>query len=852
MIWTVPGAASPGTGVPLVVTKISILPAPPINMPNRANVTVTVDFDEAMNTSVEPNVTSGLAPNHDNVTFSGNWSNSTSWTGNATYPVTIYDGTHRMKIANARNASGGVVATNLSSPFVVDTEVPASATENLPRFVTIRSFTVNAGVSDRTSGVEKVELWVRKNLSAWTFYGSDNSSPYDWKFTTPTDGYFEFATRALDKAGNWEPVVAANETWTTIDTIPPVSKAGPIGKPVNGWNVTVNATASDANGVILVELWYRLDGGSWVLYDTGQALPWQFDLNVSTTGSGTYELATRAYDRAAIYEGQHEYNDTWAKFDLGLPDTKVNKPYSQYFRSRSVPLTLSFGPDRWMIDHTEIWYNHSAGWKLSGTTAIDAYTFNATEDGIYEFYSRGVSLAGVSEPAPTTNDSWVIVDTVAPTVTGFPKQGSTGAGLRSPIYANFSEPAVLDWQTDISIVPRAYYTVAQSSRGVVITPSVPLTPVTKYVVYVKGFDIAGNPFSYSWSFTTKNAVPAKVQGSYPRQSQKVLSFTRLYLNFTDRMETKATAGSVQVISGTSCTIRDPMWTSDRYLSFRVENATVGSYAIIVNGSIAVSQDGIRLDGNGDGIAGDNYVLAFSVVSPIIPLGSIEGRTVDAQGNSVPSVDIVVTLNGTSVRNATSGAGGEFAILDLPDGRYHVKASKGMFSSVELDVDVQAGKVSTIKIIMQFRSDPGIVGYAALAIVGLVLAVAIVYGLRDILKGKLILFAKKEEDDGETKAEKKAKRKEKVVETTGLKARAVDPTSVTLEWETVECKGYSLYYSTDGKRFEHLVEVPKGMSSYTHEEIKAKGKISYRIDVRSTGKTVSKGGEAQVELPVKKK
>jgi hypothetical protein len=154
--------------------------------------------------------------------------------------------------------------------------------------------------------------------------------------------------------------------------------------------------------------------------------------------------------------------------------------------------------------------------------------------------------------------------------------------------------------------------------------------------------------------------------------------------------------------------------------------------------------------------------------------------------------------------------------------------------------------------MQFRSDPGIVGYAALVIVGLVLAVAIAYGLRDILKGKLILFAKKEEDDGETKAEKKAKRKEKVVETTGLKARALDPTSVMLEWETVECKGYSLYYSTDGKRFEHLVEVPKGMSSYTHEGIKAKGKISYRIDVRSAGKTVSKGGEVQVELPVKKK
>jgi hypothetical protein len=835
--------------VPLKVTNITISPSPPINATKRS-VTVTVDFNESMNTSVQPNVTTGLAPDHENVTFAGTWQNSTQWQGTATIPIRIYDGMHRIKVANAKNASGDTIATNYSSQFMVDTEPPKATAEALPRFMLTKSFKMNAGTMDNTSGIAAVELWYKHNQTSWVNNATDNKTPFEWNFVAQDEGLYEFATRAIDKAGNWEAIPTSNESWTVVDTLPPVSKAGPVAKSVKGWNVTINASASDADGVSIVELWFSMDGGQWSIYGTDSSSPWQWDFNASTMGSGTYELSTRAHDHATLYENQHEKNDTWVSFDLGLPDTKVNRPPSQYVNSRSVKLTIAANSEPWMIDHTEVWYNESSGWNLVGTTYDRTFTFNASTDGAYEFYSIGVSLTGARESAPQKNDTWLIVDTVRPSIVVSPKNGSSGVGLMAQILINFSEPVFLYPQNDITISPLVNHTVYQDPTHVVITPDATLSTNTKYTISVKGHDIAGNAFSYNWWFATKPSSPPRVSSTYPRQNQNVYSFGALYLNFTDKMNRTSTTQSVKIVSGAGASLKDPIWTSERALVFKVESASVGFYEIVIEATLAINQDGLHLDGNGDGIPGDNYALRFLVAPPPVPFGSILGKVVDMRGNSIANVAITVSRNGTRVANATSGLGGEFEVKDPLEGRYHITASKKMLKDVELDVNVVAGKVAQVKIPMDFKSDVGIEAYIIIAVVAVILAIALSYGLRDQLKDKISFFGKKGK-----KKEKREKAKEKGPagsKMPGLKANAIDSRSVHLEWEPVECVGYTLYYSLDGKRFEHVVEVPKKMSSYTHEGAKPGSTVWYRIDVRYTGKATANGGEAKVAMPSKKK
>jgi len=820
---------------------IEIDPAPPINITNRGSVNVTVSFGEDMNTSVQPNVTSGLPPNYDNITFSGSWKNSTTWAGNAVFPLKIFDGIHKIKVSNAKNASGYTIPENYSSPFIVDTEPPVATVEALPRFITVKTFKVFTGCWDRTSGIHSVELWYNFNKTGWTFHAIDSAPPFEWDFTPPGEGPYEFSAVATDNASNREDIPLSNESWTTVDYTPPVSRAQPIGRAVHGWNITVNATAYDAYGVSMVELWFSKDHGPWVIYGRDSAPPWQWDLNISMEGSGSYELSTRAFDQASLYEDLHEKNDTWVYFDTGRPDTRVKPLSSRYVNTRSFKLNIDLGKNPWMINHTEVWSNDSTGWRLAGITYDNEFTFNAPSDGRYEFFSIGVRRSGEREVPPSANDTWVVVDTSPPNLTTSPKNGTSNTPLTASIYLNFSEPVLLDPREDLKISPGINYTTSGTPSRITITPSHPLTPLTRYTITVKGHDYAGNPFFYSFWFTTKQAPPPRIASTYPRQGDRVVSFTSLYLNFTEKMN-PGTSSGVHIISGTGGVLKDPRWTGEKSLVFKVESAGVGSYVIVVDATYAMSQDGIRLDGNGDGTPGDNYTLIFSVIPPPVQNGSIAGITRDIRGNAIPFVEIRLSRNGTPILNTTSGFSGEFEITNLEPGRYHLEASKEMFRSVAVDIDVYPGKPSYVILTLEFKNDVSIEGYAAFIAVSIILMIAVGYALRENLKGRFSLFKKKIK-----KRRKETHQARKGVELTG---KALDHSTVLLEWDPVDCEGYSLYISKDGKRFEHLVEIPKRMKSYIHEKLKPGSTIWYRLDTRYPGEVTIRGNAVKVTLPEK--
>jgi hypothetical protein len=75
------------------------------------------------------------------------------------------------------------------------------------------------------------------------------------------------------------------------------------------------------------------------------------------------------------------------------------------------------------IDEVQLWFRYggSGSFEFLGadTSAPYRFEFNSSEhagDGLYEFYSLALDGAGNNETAPSSNDTWTIVDTAPPTV----------------------------------------------------------------------------------------------------------------------------------------------------------------------------------------------------------------------------------------------------------------------------------------------------------------------------------------------------------------------------------------------------------------------------------------------------
>ena len=83
-------------------------------------------------------------------------------------------------------------------------------------------------------------------------------------------------------------------------------------------------------------------------------------------------------------------------------------------------------------------------------------------------------------------------------------------------------------------------------------------------------------------------------------------------------------------------------------------------------------------------------------------GSIRGRTVDANGEALPGVSIVVSgeLLGSAQRGTVTSASGGFRMPALPVGSYKVMATlAGFQTQVAEDVRVEIGKVSSVDFTM---------------------------------------------------------------------------------------------------------------------------------------------------------
>ncbi|MEM4232652.1 MAG: Ig-like domain-containing protein [Thermoplasmata archaeon] len=423
----------------------------------------------------------------------------------------------------------------------VDNAPPSSQLAALPQYVTTENFTISATATD-LNGIKEVQLWYRLGSSgAYAKYGSDYEPPYVFTFTSSAaggDGLYEFYSLAVDLADNTEPAPATNDTWTFVDAHAPELA---VSEPSEGAILPVSTVAvvwsgSDSgSGIVKYEV--KLDSGEWV--DKELSTSHEF----ASVGDGPHTVTVRASDFAGL---QREIS-VHITVDTRAPTSAMSALPSV---TASSNLTLAAtATDLNGIKEVQFWYRYggSGGFSLLGSDDSPPYelAFSAEDhegDGLYEFYSLAVDLAGNGETAPAGNKSWTIVDTALPLLTiTWPVQGGTVGTASLTVNWTASDSASGIWKywirlddgpwvellnssTQMSVqveVTHGEHTInvtatdrAGWNRSVSVTFGVDLNPpVVTITTPLEGQSLASAAITLRWSASDQDSGIASVEVS---------------------------------------------------------------------------------------------------------------------------------------------------------------------------------------------------------------------------------------------------------------------------------------------------------------------------------------------------
>jgi len=189
------------------------------------------------------------------------------------------------------------IVVSVSNAIVGDTVAPTVSVTSPQGGATISgATTVSVSASD-DSGVDRVQLYIDGSL-----LGTDTTAPYQfyWDTNAYADGNYELQAIAYDSAGNqgqstFITVSVSNEIIIIVgDTVPPdVAITSPRDGASISDRVTINASASDSDGISKMELY--LDGVLKVV-KTKSALTWRW--NARKASKGAHTISVKAFDAA--------------------------------------------------------------------------------------------------------------------------------------------------------------------------------------------------------------------------------------------------------------------------------------------------------------------------------------------------------------------------------------------------------------------------------------------------------------------------------------------------------------------------------------------------------------------------
>ncbi len=314
------------------------------------------------------------------------------------------------------NPRGVDMGTSHSEGFVmIDQDAPTSAASALPPYENSWTFFVGYSASDGNgTGVASVTLWYRTGGSVtWTSYATQSGNIGQFSFTATADGTYEFATTAVDVAGNAEATPGANDTWTIVDTIRPGSHVDALPAYETSSSFVVSWSPDPVVTDIATYTIQYFTGGGWVnwLVNTPSRSG-----TFNAGGQGVYAFRSIATDDAGNVEVPPAGNDTWTIVDTVRPFSHTRE-LSPYQTSTSFVVVWEPQLDTTDIATYEIDVrDNGGGWTIwiASTTAISATFVTGVDGHTYEFRSLATDRAGNRELPQSGNDSWTIVDMTPP------------------------------------------------------------------------------------------------------------------------------------------------------------------------------------------------------------------------------------------------------------------------------------------------------------------------------------------------------------------------------------------------------------------------------------------------------
>ncbi|WP_029280587.1 Ig-like domain-containing protein, partial [Pedobacter borealis] len=187
--------------------------------------------------------------------------------------------------AKATDNNGGTKVSD-TVKVIINTlpTVAISSPANNTVFTAGTNVVIDANATDTDGTVAKVEFYQGNTL-----LGQSTTAPYGFTWTSPAAGSYALTAKATDNNGG---TTISDVVNITVNTLPTVAISSPANNAVYtaGTNVTINASATDADGTVAKVAFYQ---GSTLL---GQSTTAPYSFTWNNPAVGTYVLTAKATD----------------------------------------------------------------------------------------------------------------------------------------------------------------------------------------------------------------------------------------------------------------------------------------------------------------------------------------------------------------------------------------------------------------------------------------------------------------------------------------------------------------------------------------------------------------------------
>ncbi|HUT03467.1 MAG TPA: PQQ-binding-like beta-propeller repeat protein [bacterium] len=343
------------------------------------------------------------------------------------------DGTYEFYTVCVDNAENREEAPGeADDSTLLDTTAPQSSC-SAPDCTSESPIPVEFTASDDGSGVASTALLYCFEGGEWTDSGVSESGDSGVLYFEPDeDGTYQFYTLSLDEAGNVEDPPDEADTTSRYDTAEPAS-ACTVPEYVNSSPISVTFESSDGEGcgVASTVLWFRFsddEGETWSPDWTDSGISAEDESGTleftPSSGNGLYEFYTICLDAAGNVEDPPGEADDATEFDDRVPITTCDCP--EWASGATISVEYLAKPGSEGLDEVELWFRYwsedghewSPNWTFSGETGEETegeISFGPGEgEGLYEFYTIGVSEQASREKAPSEADCSANYDPEAP------------------------------------------------------------------------------------------------------------------------------------------------------------------------------------------------------------------------------------------------------------------------------------------------------------------------------------------------------------------------------------------------------------------------------------------------------